>query len=810
MQLDDADQRLDSVRGRRPTMLRRRLTVPAIAIALLLSVALIAIGVWAGQSIVSVMSNRLVQEMTRAVDREVGHFVEEPARALPRVVNDLVRHDVPLTDAPAVARELYGLLSVEPELDWIYFDNDAGGLISVGRFPDGTTVFLMTDGFRAGTLREYAALPGGDVGQLRRSLAMFDARLKPWYVQARQTGKQFWTEPYSGADLPVLGISAAAPVLAANGAFEGVSGTGLIFTRVTDFMRTLQLGVQGRTFIVDGTGQLIAASGGVLPVRIGADGQQSRIEAAAARDPVVQGMGQYLRAHPELLRRASADLMPLSIDLPGLGTTYAAVEPFEAEGGIRWTIVSALPAADYLRPVWRAIYMSLAISAGVVVIALALGYWAFGSVLRPLTALTGAVHAIARGEWGDVPEAERNDEIGVLARAFSTMTQRLKATLDGLRESEQRFREYAEAASDWFWETDADHRFTYVSRTRISNMDTAADSIGGQRWDFAADVDSEPEKWRQHRAALAAHLPFRGFRYQARWENGSTAYVEASGKPVFDAEHRFMGYRGVASDVTAAVRAELAERALRQAEANLAHVNRAAALGEMTASIAHEMNQPLTAVITNAGASLRWLAATPPDFAEARAGLERIIRDGNRASEVIRRMTALFRKSTALRDSFDINAAILEVVALARPEVQRNRITLLTQLAAGLPAVSADRIQVQQVILNIVVNAIQALSGTEEGPRELLIQSALEGTDSVVVAVRDTGPGFEPGSSDALFTPFYTTKPDGMGMGLAICRSIIEAHGGRLWATANTPRGACFRFTLPRAAENAAPASTPA
>lgn len=260
----------------------------------------------------------------------------------------------------------------------------------------------------------------------------------------------------------------------------------------------------------------------------------------------------------------------------------------------------------------------------------------------------------------------------------------------------------------------------------------------------------------------------------------------------------------------AQLEAQIAERkqtqeSLQQAQANLERVNRVMLVGEMTASIAHELNQPLTGVITNAGTSLRWLAAQPPDVVEARQYLGLVVTDGRRASEVIDRIRELVKNGPPRADRVDINEAILEVIALTRGELQRNRnpVELRTQLATNLPPVHADRVQLQQVILNLIANANEAMSTVSDGPRELVIGSSRSETSSVLVEVRDSGPGFDPASLDSLFQSFYTTKPDGIGMGLSISRSIVESHGGRVWATPNEPHGAVFRFSLPLEGDNA-------
>ena len=266
-----------------------------------------------------------------------------------------------------------------------------------------------------------------------------------------------------------------------------------------------------------------------------------------------------------------------------------------------------------------------------------------------------------------------------------------------------------------------------------------------------------------------------------------------------------------------AIERDQQEISLREAQNELAHVSRVTTVGEFAASIAHEVNQPLTGILTNANAALRWLARSSPNLAEAQHAISRIIRDGNRAGDVISHIRALFKKAPAAKEPVDINLVIREVLTLTQSELQKNRVSLRTQFAVDLPTAIGDKIQLQQVILNLVVNAIEAMSGVTENQRELHVsshkiteshseagQETIEakapsepGSTSLLIAVRDAGPGLDPTELKHVFETFYTTKSHGMGMGLAISRSIIEAHNGRLWVTANAPRGAVFQFTLP-------------
>jgi C4-dicarboxylate-specific signal transduction histidine kinase len=240
-----------------------------------------------------------------------------------------------------------------------------------------------------------------------------------------------------------------------------------------------------------------------------------------------------------------------------------------------------------------------------------------------------------------------------------------------------------------------------------------------------------------------------------------------------------------------------AERRHLDSQMQLAHVNRIATMGQLAASIAHEVNQPIGAALINAETALRWLAASPPKVESARQSIDRIITDGKRAADIIGRVRGLVKKAPARKEGLEINELIFGVIALTRNEMSKNRVLVQTRLANGLPSIWGDRVQLQQVILNLTMNAIEAMSEVREESRELSISTSRVESDGVLVAVSDSGLGLPQASPERIFEAFYTTKPSGLGMGLSICRSIVEAHGGRLWAAPNDPHGAVFCLMLP-------------
>jgi PAS domain S-box-containing protein len=389
------------------------------------------------------------------------------------------------------------------------------------------------------------------------------------------------------------------------------------------------------------------------------------------------------------------------------------------------------------------------------------------------------------------------EEGGNQGVAFVLDLSERKRAENALRESEERFRDYAESASDWLWEMGPDYKLKLLTENAFGSSPSSR--LGTSPWDRALDVETEPEKWRAIRSTMDSREPFRDFVYLAAGADGPPLYVKASGKPVFDRNGGFHGYRGTATDVTALVRAQEEHERLRRLEADLAHMNRLTMMGELTASLAHEITQPVAAARNNAGAAMRFLQRNPPDLGEVQEALACIVDNADHAGNIIDRIRDHIKKAPPRKGRFDLNKAIEQVIALAESAIRTNEVSVRTRLAEALLPAQGDRVQLQQVVLNLILNAAEAMSAVEAGPRELLISTEQTQTGGVLVSVRDSGPGVGADHLERVFQSFYTTKASGVGMGLSICRSIIDAHGGRLWVEANEPRGAAFQFTLPSA-----------
>ena len=394
-----------------------------------------------------------------------------------------------------------------------------------------------------------------------------------------------------------------------------------------------------------------------------------------------------------------------------------------------------------------------------------------------------------------VPQRDRSGKIVKWYGKSMDIDDRKRAE-ETLRETETRFRTYIDHATDAFFVLDFEGgTILDVNRQACENLGyTREEIIGKTVFDFDAALD--PEFLNQNIRPRIEAGESVTFETRHRRKDGSVFPVEIRAR-AFRIGGRVFNL-SLALDITERKQSEEERERLRQLEADLAHINRVSMMGELAASVAHEVNQPLTGIVSNGSACLRFLAGDAPDLEEAREALRDIVRDGKRAGEVIARIRALTKRTAPPRERLDLNETIREVLALVGDEAKRKSVVIRTQFADDLSPVSGDRVQLQQVLLNLVMNAMDAMSSVEDRARQLVITTQNIDQDRVQVTVEDSGTGLDPNTMARIFEPFYTTKSGGMGMGLSISRSIVQNHGGRLWATANDGPGTSFHFTLPK------------
>jgi PAS domain S-box-containing protein len=387
------------------------------------------------------------------------------------------------------------------------------------------------------------------------------------------------------------------------------------------------------------------------------------------------------------------------------------------------------------------------------------------------------------------------DELQHTNEALQAESRERKSAEQSLRRSEGYLAEAQRLThtASWVWDV-AGKDALYLSDEwyRIYGFDQEA---GLPPWEQRLQRihPEDRDRWREAIDRAVVEKSDYDLEFRILCPDGVVKHIHTVGHPVSNDSGVLVQFVGSTMDITERKRSE---EALRQAHADLAHVSRVTTMGELMASLAHEVNQPIAAAVTNANTCVRWLAASTPNLEEARAAALRIVKDGTRAAEIIKRTRLLFKKSPPEQEPVDVNEVIREMIVLLRGEAAQHKILLRTELAPDLPTILGDRVQLQQVLMNLMINGIDAMKEMN-GARELAVKSQTAEGDQLLVSVSDSGVGLPAQHADHIFNAFFTTKSDGTGMGLRISRSIVEAHGGRLWATGNSPRGASFHFALP-------------
>jgi PAS domain S-box-containing protein len=375
---------------------------------------------------------------------------------------------------------------------------------------------------------------------------------------------------------------------------------------------------------------------------------------------------------------------------------------------------------------------------------------------------------------------------------YRDITERKRAE-ERLRESEARFQAMADTAPVLIWMTGTDALCNYFNKPWLEFTGRTMEQEVGTGWTEGVHPDDVQGCFDCFLPAFHARKPFR-MEYRLKRADGEYRWVIESGIPRYTGAGEFAGYIGSNIDITDLKHADVERQRLRQLEADLAHINRVSMMGELAASLAHELKQPIAAALTNAKTCVRWLRRDAPDVAEGCEAALRMINDATRAAEVIDRIRSLYRRDTSDRELLDVNEIIREMIILLHDKADRNSISIRTELDSGLPLVMADRVQLQQVLMNLILNGIEAMN---DAKGELMLTSKRTEDGQLLISVSDSGIGLPGGEVGRIFEAFFTTKAQGTGMGLSISRRIIESHGGSLWGCANPERGSTFQFTLP-------------
>jgi PAS domain S-box-containing protein len=428
-----------------------------------------------------------------------------------------------------------------------------------------------------------------------------------------------------------------------------------------------------------------------------------------------------------------------------------------------------------------------------IIVAALLGFSITQSITRPLRSLVDGTSALAKGEFGQQISVQGRDELAHLSRVFNQTTIKLQQLYENLRRSEQELRDVINAVPALIWRASPDGEVDFINERLQHFVGIPPEDLWGWNLQCVLHPDDRARFVAEWRAAVKDGRQNED-EVRVRRADGKYCWFLIRNVPLRNETGNIVKWYGTGIEIEDRKRVEEERERLNQLEADIAQLNRISMMSELAASLAHEIRQPIAAAAANATACVRWLHRETPDIDKATWSATRVARDVTTASDIIERVRSLYRRGTATREPVDVNKIIQEMIVLLRNAANRNSISILTKLDSGLPMIAADRVQLQQVLMNLMLNGIEAMKDTEG---ELTVISRRTGDGEILIAVSDSGSGLPVDGSEHLFDAFFTTKPQGTGMGLSISRRIIESHGGRLWASANTVCGATFQFTLP-------------
>jgi PAS domain S-box-containing protein len=438
-----------------------------------------------------------------------------------------------------------------------------------------------------------------------------------------------------------------------------------------------------------------------------------------------------------------------------------------------------------------------------IVVAALLGFSITQSITRPLRSLVDGTSALAKGEFGQQICVQGRDELAHLSRVFNQTTIKLQQFYENFQRSEQELRDVINAVPALIWRASPDGEVDFINQRLQQFVGIPPEDLCGWNLQSVLHADDRARFVAEWRAAVKGGRQNED-EVRVRRADGTYCWFLIRNVPLRNEAGNIVKWYGTGIEIEDRKRAEEERQRLDQLEADLAQLNRISMMGELAGSLAHEIRQPIAAAAANATACVRWLHRETPDIDKAAWSASRVARDVTTASDIIERIRSLYRGGTAKREPVDVNKVIQEMNVLLRDAASRNSISILTKLDSGLPMIAADRVQLQQVLMNLMLNGIDAMKDTTG---DLTVTSTRTEEGQVLITISDSGCGLPVDWSERLFDAFFTTKPQGTGMGLSISRRIIESHGGRLWASANTVRGATFQFTLPNEATASSPST---